>query len=133
MKEVSFPSLHLVNLYLPICKVLIYAPILIIFSCLTEGLFNLIINQNLDYPKFFESLYKLCTPTIFSAKYRSKFLSLLSKSLKSTNLPAHFAAAFAKRFATLAVSGPTPTAAFCLAQVAALLKTHPQVQSHLYS
>ena len=87
----------------------------------------MIINQNLDYPKFFESLYRLCTPTIFSAKYRDKFLLLLNKSLKSTNLSANFAAAFAKRFADLALSGPTPTASFCLAQIAALLKAHPQV------
>ena len=52
-----------------------------------ESLFYLIIYHNLDYPRFFESLYCLCTAEVFSAKHRSTFMKLLSDSLKSTNLP----------------------------------------------
>ena len=62
-----------------------------------ESLFSLIIHYNLDYPRFFESLYKLCTADVMSAKHRSKFMELLSASLQSTNLPVYMVAAFIKR------------------------------------
>lgn len=91
-----------------------------------EGLFGLIVNFNLDYPKYFEALYSLCTPSIFAAKYHSKFLELLGSSLKSTNIPAYTAAAFIKKFAFLALHGQAPTACFCVAMVITLLRAHPK-------
>ena len=91
-----------------------------------EGLFGMIVRYNLDYPKYFEALYTLCTPIIFAAKYRTKFLDLLCKSLRSTNIPAYTAAAFIKRFATIALHGEAPTACFCLAMVITLLRAHPK-------
>ena len=36
-----------------------------------ESLFQLIVTHNLDYPKFFASLYRLCTYDVLSAKYRT--------------------------------------------------------------
>jgi U3 small nucleolar RNA-associated protein 19 len=63
-----------------------------------NGLFALIRDHNLDYPKFFPSLYKLCSTETFLAKYRAKFFRLLHLCLKSSNLPAYAIAAFLKRY-----------------------------------
>lgn len=93
-----------------------------------ESLFHLIVHNNLDYPDFFLSLYNLCTVEVFSAKYRAKFMKLLSTSLKSVNLPAYLVAAFCKRLASLALHSPTPNSQFCIAQVTWLLRQHPQAQ-----
>lgn len=91
-----------------------------------ESLFQLIVKFNLDYPDFFISLYRMCTPEVFSAKYRSKFLRLLTLSLQSTNLSAHIVASFIKRLAYLSLNTPSPCAIFCVAQITTLLKRHPQ-------
>lgn len=93
-----------------------------------ESLFHLIVNNNLDYPQFFLSLYNLCTVEVFTAKYRGKFMKLLSMSLKSVNLPAYLVAAFIKRLASLALHTPTPNSQFCIAQCTWLLRQHPQTQ-----
>lgn len=91
-----------------------------------ESLFQVILKNNLDYPNFFRSLYRLCTVEVFSAKYRTKFMKLLHMSLKSTNLAAYLVAAFAKRLARLALFVPGPVAVYCIAQVTWLLRRHPQ-------
>lgn len=93
-----------------------------------EGLFQLILQHNLDYPNFFQSLYKLCKKEVFEAKYRVKFMRLLSTSLQSSNLPAYIVAAFIKRLAQLALITPSPATYYCLAQVIWLLRKHPQCQ-----
>ena len=93
-----------------------------------ESLFHLIMHQNLDYPDFFLSLYNLCTVEVFSAKYRAKFMTLLSMSLKSVNLPAYLVAAFIKRLAYLALHTPSHNTAYCIAQITWLLRQHPQSQ-----
>lgn len=97
-----------------------------------ESLFQLIANYNLDYPHFFESLYKLCSIEVFSAKYRVKFLKLLSTALKSSNLPAYVAAAFIKRLMHLALHAPTYTCNFCVAQIFRLLQSHPQCMALIH-
>ena len=97
-----------------------------------ESLFALIVMHNLDYPKFFVALYQLCNLTVFSAKYRSKFMKLLSRALTSTNIPSYMVAAFCKRLSGLALSAPSPAALFCLAQVTQLLKDHPQCVALLH-
>jgi U3 small nucleolar RNA-associated protein 19 len=68
----------------------------------------------------------MCNADVFSAKYRSKFTTLLHTSLKSTNLPAYTVAAFIKRLANLAIKIPGPSASYCLAQGVTLLRNHPQ-------
>jgi U3 small nucleolar RNA-associated protein 19 len=93
-----------------------------------ESLFHLIMHHNLDYPDFFRSLYRLCTVEVFSARYRVTFMKLLNASLKSVNIPAYVAAAFAKRLAHLALHTPSPNAPFCIAQCTWLLRQHPQTQ-----
>lgn len=102
-----------------------------------EGLFQLIVKFNLDYPKFFASLYRLCNYDVLSAKYRSKFMKLLTMCLRSANMPAYLVAAFVKRLAQLSLRVPSPAALFCVAQVTWLLRQHPQcmvlVHKHLPS
>lgn len=98
-----------------------------------ESLFQIIVLHNLDYPRFFEALYRMCNTEVFSAKYRSKFTTLLHTSLKSTNLPAYTVAAFIKRLTSLAIKIPGPSAAFCLAQSVVLLTNHPQCQKLIHN
>eukprot|EP01041_Mallomonas_annulata_P002903 gene2903-5694_t len=93
-----------------------------------ESLCHLIIAHKLDYPKYFESLYRLCTPEIFGAKYRAKFMKLLHMSLKSSNLPAYTVAAFIKRLSRVSLQSSSPSALFCVAQITWLLRKHPQCQ-----
>lgn len=93
-----------------------------------ESLFVLILNYNLDYPDFFLSLYNLCTVEVFSAKYRNKFMKLLSTCLKSSNLPVYLVSSFIKRLAHLALHTPTPNTQYCIAQCTWLLRQHPQTQ-----
>ena len=98
-----------------------------------ESLFQIIVQHNLDYPHFFEALYRMCNADVFSAKYRSKFTTLLHTSLKSTNLPAYTGAAFIKRLTNLAIKIPGPSASFCLAQAVLLLRTHPQCHKLIHN
>ncbi|KAJ1440793.1 CBF/Mak21 family-domain-containing protein [Ochromonadaceae sp. CCMP2298] len=97
-----------------------------------ESLFHLIMHNNLDYPDFFRSLYRLCTVEVFSAKYRLTFMKLLNASLKSVNIPAYVVAAFVKRLAHLALHTPSPNAPFCIAQCTWLLRQHPQTQTLIH-
>lgn len=90
-----------------------------------EGLFQLIVRFNLDYPRFFDALLDLCSVETLTAKYRSKFMRLLCASLRSTNLPSYQVATFIKRLMTLALHVPTPSAMFCIAQCTWLLRQHP--------
>ena len=89
-----------------------------------ESFFQLIVTYNLDYPKFFASLYRLCTYDVLSAKYRSKFMKLLTMCLRSANMPGDLVAAFAKRLSQLSLRLPSPSALFCVAQVTWLLRQH---------
>jgi U3 small nucleolar RNA-associated protein 19 len=82
-----------------------------------ESLFQMIVQYNLDYPNFFAALYDLCTPEVFAARYRNKFMRLLHRSLKSTNIPAYVAAAFIKKLINLCLHIPGPPVMFCLTQV----------------
>lgn len=91
-----------------------------------ESLFVLIAQHNLDYPRFFVSLYRLCSTDMLAARHKARFLRLLSLALKSTNIPAYTAAAFIKRLMHLALHAPTPAARYCLAQVFRLMQAHPQ-------
>lgn len=54
--------------------------------------------HDLDYPDFYDSLYRLVTPTMMYAKYRAKLLRMVDLCLSSTHVPAYVIAAFLKRF-----------------------------------
>ena len=71
-----------------------------------HGIFILVTQHGLEYPHFFMRLYALLTPDIFSARHRVRFLTLADIFLSSGLVPAYTAAAFAKRFARLALTAP---------------------------
>ncbi len=97
-----------------------------------ESLFLVIIKHNLDYPNYFTSLYNMCTFDILCAKYRHKFMTLLSSSLKTTNLPVYVAAAFIKKLAYLALHVTGPSALYCIAQATWLMRRHQQCLSLIH-
>ena len=93
-----------------------------------HGLFQLILNHQLEYPSFYPSLYKLLHPRILYTKHRTRFLRLLSKSLMSnTMLPAYVVAAFCKKLLRLGLSGPPSGALFVIALVSNLIRKHGEV------
>ena len=112
----------LLSEYLTICYK--YGGIISILSL--ESIFILITKYNLDYPNFFLSLYHLCIPETFSAKYRSKFFNLLSISLKSTNIEKHTIASFIKRLSILTLCIPIYSTLYCIALITSLLREHPE-------
>ena len=93
-----------------------------------HGLFQLILNHQLEYPQFYPSLYRLLHPRILYTKHRTRFLRLLSKSLMSnTMLPAYVVAAFCKKLLRLGLAGPPSGALFVLALVSNLIRKHAEV------
>uniref|UniRef100_A0ACD5UDG1 Uncharacterized protein n=1 Tax=Avena sativa TaxID=4498 RepID=A0ACD5UDG1_AVESA len=92
-----------------------------------SGLFILMTQHNLEYPKFYDKLYALLTPAVFMAKHRSVFLQLLDACLKSSYVSAHLAASFAKRLSRLALSAPPAGALIIIALIHNLLRRHPSI------
>ena len=95
-------------------------------ACLAlEGLFCLMTEHGLEYPKFFQSLYALLQPSVFYAKHRMTFFRLLNKSLSSSEmLPVYLVAAMCKRLCRCALAAPPSGALFAVALVTNLLQRH---------
>lgn len=92
-----------------------------------DGLFILMTEHGLEYPKFYASLYCLVTPRNFYAKHRTRFFRLLTNCLTKTDmLPAYCVAAFCKRLARCALTCPPSGALFVLALVSNLLRRHTE-------
>ncbi|XP_064987752.1 protein NUCLEOLAR COMPLEX ASSOCIATED 4-like isoform X2 [Musa acuminata AAA Group] len=92
-----------------------------------NGLFILMTQHGLEYPKFYEKLYALLTPAIFMAKHRAGFFQLLDTCLKSSYLPAYLAATFAKKLSRLALAVPPSGALIIIAVIHNLLRRHPAI------
>ncbi|KAJ0968998.1 hypothetical protein J5N97_021875 [Dioscorea zingiberensis] len=92
-----------------------------------SGLFVLMTRHGLEYPKFYEKLYALLTPTIFMSKHRAVFFQLLDTCLKSAYLPAYLAAAFTKKLSRLSLSVPPSGALVIIAIIHNLLRRHPSI------
>lgn len=92
-----------------------------------SGLFILMTQHGLEYPKFYEKLYALLNPDVFTAKHRAVFFQLLDSCLKSSYLPAYLAAAFAKKLSRLALSTPPSGALIIIALIHNLLRRHPSI------
>ena len=52
-----------------------------------NGLWELMQKHNLDYPRFYDKLYALFTPTLFHTRYLARFLRLADLFLSSTYMP----------------------------------------------
>lgn len=92
-----------------------------------SSLFILMTQHGLEYPKFYEKLYTLLTPSIFMAKYRAKFFQLLDSCLKSPLLPAYLAAAFAKKLSRMTLVIPPSGSLVVIALIHNLLRRHPSI------
>jgi U3 small nucleolar RNA-associated protein 19 len=90
-----------------------------------NGLFTLMTQHGLEYPKFYDRLYTLLDPSALHVSNRKGFFELLDIFLKSTALPGYLAAAFVKRLARLALTAPPAGAMTCIAFVHNLLRRHP--------
>lgn len=93
-----------------------------------HGLFMLMTEHNLDYPKFYDHLYSIVHPRIFDAKYQSRFFYLLDIFLSSTHLPVYLVAAFAKKLSRLLLVAPTYAQPLLVNFILTLIKRHPAIQ-----
>jgi U3 small nucleolar RNA-associated protein 19 len=92
-----------------------------------QSLFFLMMDHGLEYPNFYSSLYKLIEPSVFYAKYRTRFFQLVTKCIYSNPiLPAYVVAAFMKRMCRCALSAPPTGALYVIALVSNLLRKHPE-------
>lgn len=90
-----------------------------------NGIFILVTQHGLEYPKFYERLYGLLTPDVFLSKHRIRFFQLADIFLASPMVPAYTAAAFAKRFARIGMRGSPATAIISIAFIHNILRRHP--------
>jgi len=90
-----------------------------------HGLIILMLDHQLEYPQFYNSLYRLLHPRIFYSKNRTGFLRLLSKALLSNSmLPAYVVASFCKRMLRMGLSAPPSGGLFVLALTSNLIRKH---------
>ena len=90
-----------------------------------NGIFILVTQHGLEYPKFYQRLYGLLTADVFLSKHRVRFFQLADIFLASPMVPAYTAAAFAKKFARLGIRGSPATAIIAIAFVHNILRRHP--------
>jgi len=96
------------------------------------GLFTLMTKYNLEEQKYYTKLYSLVTLSVFQAKYRQKFLSLLNLSLLSSHLPGYLVAAFLKRLARISLYAPPYACSLICALIFNFLQRHPSCQVLLH-
>ncbi|KAK6532946.1 hypothetical protein TWF281_007116 [Arthrobotrys megalospora] len=90
-----------------------------------QGLFNLMMSHNLDYPNFFPKLYALLDRDLMHVKYRSRFFRLLELFLNSSHLPAVLVASFIKRMARLCLAAPPSAIVTVIPFTYNLMRLHP--------
>lgn len=97
-----------------------------------NGIFILVTEHGLEYPKFYERLYALLAPEIFLSKHRIRFFKLADIFLASPMVPAYSAAAFAKKFARLGMKGSPATAMIAIAFIHNIIRRHPSCMQILH-
>lgn len=91
-----------------------------------QGLFQLMISRNLDYPLFYPRLYSLLDSSILHSKHRSRLLRHLDIFLAPTNhIPAATIASFIKRLSRLALFAPPAAIIAIVPFIYNLLQSHP--------
>lgn len=90
-----------------------------------NGIFILVTQHGLEYPKFYDRLYSLLNQDAFLSRHRLRFFQLADIFLASPMVPAYTAAAFAKRFARLALNAPPAGALISIVFIHNLLRRHP--------
>ncbi|KAK2193493.1 hypothetical protein NP493_12g07026 [Ridgeia piscesae] len=97
-----------------------------------NSLFILVNKFNLNYPDFYKKLYILLEPSIFHVKYQARFLFLTDLFLTSTYLPGYLVAAFAKKFARLALTAPPSSLTIIIPFICNLIRRHPNCKVLLH-
>ncbi|CAG9467623.1 unnamed protein product [Pedinophyceae sp. YPF-701] len=92
-----------------------------------QGIFVLVTQHGLEYPKFYEKLYQLIQPSSLALRQRGQFFRLADMFLNSPMVPAYSAASFAKKFARMALAAPPHGAMLCLAFVNNIVRRHPSL------
>ncbi len=90
-----------------------------------NGIFILVTQHGLEYPKFYERLYGLLNEDVFISKHRVRFFKLADIFLASSMVPAYTAAAFAKKFARLGMRGSPATAIIAITFIHNIVRRHP--------
>lgn len=90
-----------------------------------NGIFILVTQHGLEYPKFYQRLYGLLNADVFLSKHRVRFFQLADIFLASPMVPAYTAAAFAKKFARLGIRGSPATAIIAIAFIHNIIRRHP--------
>ncbi|XP_054273493.1 nucleolar complex protein 4 homolog [Macrosteles quadrilineatus] len=93
-----------------------------------QGIFNLVLKHNIEYPDIFGKLYQLFTPEALKAKYKARLFALADEFLRSTHLPLALVAGFAKRYARLLLHACPPDQVVLLSSMANLLIRHPDLK-----
>ena len=97
-----------------------------------HGIFILVTKHGLEYPKFYERLYGLLTIEALKSRHRLRFFRLTDVFLASGLVPAYTAAAFAKRFARLALQSSPTGALLSLAFIHNIIRRHPACMQMLH-
>jgi hypothetical protein len=93
-----------------------------------QPLFSLMVNQGLEYPRFYPRLYDIVgSAAALHSKYRGRLFKGLDLFLSSPILPAYLVAAFAKRLLAMAMHHPASVGLFALALAYNLVKRHPAI------
>jgi U3 small nucleolar RNA-associated protein 19 len=90
-----------------------------------NGIFILVTQHGLEYPKFYQRLYGLLNADVFLSKHRVRFFQLADIFLASPMVPAYTAAAFAKKFARLGIRGSPTAALIAIAFIHNIIRRHP--------
>uniref|UniRef100_A0A1B6LY41 CCAAT-binding factor domain-containing protein n=1 Tax=Graphocephala atropunctata TaxID=36148 RepID=A0A1B6LY41_9HEMI len=93
-----------------------------------QGVFNLVIKHNIEYPNIYGKLYQLFTVDTLKANYKTRLFALTDEFLRSTHLPLVLVAAFAKRFSRLLLVASPPDSLVLLTFIANLLIRHPNLR-----
>lgn len=92
-----------------------------------NGLFYLMQNHGLDYPKFFEKLYALFDENTMHVRHRSRFFRLADLFLNSTHVSASLLASFLKRMSRLSLTAPPAAIVIIIPLTYNLMKKHPSL------
>ncbi|MCJ1311362.1 hypothetical protein MMC25_005033 [Agyrium rufum] len=93
-----------------------------------SGVFYLIQERNLDYPRFYEKLYFMLDANVLHSKHRSRFFRLLNSCLESTHLPSTVVASFIKRMSRLCLFAPPAAIVVVVPMLYNLFKDHPSTR-----
>ncbi|KAL7560354.1 hypothetical protein ACA910_002766 [Epithemia clementina (nom. ined.)] len=93
-----------------------------------DGLFYLMTQHGLEYPKYYTQLYRLIQPTLFTVKFKTRFFQLLDKSVSRNDLlPAYIVAALGKRLLRCCLQAAPPAGILtALALVSNWFRKHPE-------